>query len=99
MDKVVATGKSITTFKKHSFADKVLTLMLVYSLMQYFVATYSIDIIAGNFNHDLLQDSRNKLLDIFTDDFQMVSKPTKISGFLVYHVYIMKSLMEEYCHC
>ena len=56
---------------------------------------YSIDIIAGDFNYDLLKVSENKFLDIFTDCVQMVNKPTHISGSLIDHVYIKKSLMEE----
>ena len=40
-------------------------------MLQYLVATYSIDIIAGGFNYDLLKVLENKLLDIFTDHLQM----------------------------
>ena len=58
-------------------------------MLQYLVATYSIDIIAGDFNYDLLKVSENKFLYIFTD------KPTHIFGSLIDHVYIKKSLMEE----
>ena len=65
------------SFKKDTFADRVFTLMLVYEnnrcrwnsfkMLQYLVATYPVDIIAGDFNYDLLKVSENKLLDIFTD--------------------------------
>ena len=65
-------------------------------LMQYLLAANSIDIIAGDFNYDLLKVIENKLLDIFTDHVQMVNKPTHISGSLIYHVYIKKTLMEEF---
>ena len=40
--------------------------------------------------------SKNKLLNIFTDHVQMVNKPMHISGFLIDHVYIKKSLIEEF---
>ena len=98
---------SIFSFKKHAFADRVFTLMLVYrkqsmhmqeffQMLQYLLATNSIDITAGEFNYDLLKVSQNKFLDIFTDHVQMVNKPTHISGSLIDHVYIKKSLIEEF---
>ena len=65
-------------------------------MLQYLVATYSIDIIAGGFNYDLLKVLENKLLDIFTDHLQMVNKPTHISASLTGHIYIKESLMEEF---
>ena len=100
-------GVPIFSFKKHAFANRVFTLMLVYwkqsmqmeeffQMLQYLVATYSIDVIAEDFNYDLLKVSVNKLLDIFTDHVQMLNKPTHISGPLIDHVYIKKSLMEGF---
>ena len=65
-------------------------------LMQYLLGANSIDIIAGDFNYDLLKVIQNKLLDIFTDHAQMVNKPTQIYGSLIDHVYIKKTLMEEF---
>ena len=59
-------------------------------LMQYLLATNSIDIIAGDFGYDVLKVIENKLLDIFTDHVQMINKPTHISGLLIDHVYIKK---------
>ena len=56
-------------------------------MLQYLLATYSIDIIAGNFNYDLLKVLQNKFLDIFTDHLQTVNKPTHISEFLIDHDY------------
>ena len=64
-------------------------------MLQYSVTTYSIDIIAGDFNYDLLKVFESKLLDIFRGHVQMVNKPTHISGSLIDHVYIKKSLIEE----
>ena len=49
-------------------------------MLQYSVATYSVDVIAGDFSY---QVSKNKLLDFFTDHVQMVNKPTHISGSLI----------------
>ena len=71
-------GVAILSFKKHGFADRVCTLILVYRkqfmhmqiffrMLQYLLATNSIDIIAGDFNYDLLKVSQNKFLDIFED--------------------------------
>ena len=65
-------------------------------MLQYLLATYSIDIIAGDFNYDLLKVLQNKFLDIFTDHVQTVNKPTHISEFLIDHNYIKKALMEEF---
>ena len=47
-------------------------------MLQYLQATISIDILAGDFNFDLLKASQNNFLDIFTGYFQMVNKPTHI---------------------
>ena len=59
-----------------------------FQMLQYLVATYSIDVIAEDFNYDLLKVSVNKLLDIFRDHVQMLNKPTHISGPLTDHDYI-----------
>ena len=77
LNKFNANGVSILSFKKHAFANRVFTLMLVYrkqsmhikeffQMLQYLLATNSIDITAGEFNYDLLKVSQNKFLDIFT---------------------------------
>ena len=76
LDKFNANGVSIFSFKKHAFADRVFTLMLFYrkqsmpiqefsQMLQYLVATYSIDIIVGDFNYDILKVSKNKLFRYF----------------------------------
>ena len=65
-------------------------------MLQYLLARYSIDIIAGDFNYDLLKMSQNKFLDIFTDHVQIVNKSITISRSLIDHVYIKKALMEEF---
>ena len=63
--------------------------------MEYSVATNYIDILAGDFNYDLLKVSQNRFLDIFTDHVLMVNKPRHIFGYLIDHVYVKKSLIEE----
>ena len=63
--------------------------------MQYLLASNLSPIIAGDFNYDL-QVLENKSLDYFTDHHQTVNKPTHISGSLIGHVYIKKTLMEEF---
>ena len=67
-----------------------------FQIVQYLVATYYIDITTGDFSYDLLKLLENKFLDIFTNHLQMVNKPTQISGSLINHVYIKKSLLEEF---
>ena len=66
-----------------------------FQMLQYLLATHSVDTIAGDFNYDILKVSQNKLLDIFTDQ-PIFNKPTHISGSLIEHVYIKKALMEEF---
>ena len=65
-------------------------------MLQYLLATNSIDIMAADFNYDLLKVTQNKFLAIFTDHVQMVNKPTQTSGSLIDHVYIKQALMEEF---
>ena len=107
LNKFDANGVSVLSFRKHAFADRVFTLMLVYrkqsmhmqeffQMLQYLLAPNSIDIIAWDFNYDILKVSQNKFLDIFTDHVQMVNKPIHISGSLIDHVYNKKALMEEF---
>ena len=67
-----------------------------FQMLQYLLATHSIDIIAGDFNYDFLKVSQNQFLDIFADHFQVVNKPTHVSGSLIDHAYIKKALMEEF---
>ena len=47
-------------------------------MFQYLLTTYTSDIIAGDFNYDLLKVAQKNCLEIFTDHFQMVNKPTYI---------------------
>ena len=47
-------------------------------MLQYLLATNSIDIIAGDYNYDFLNVPQNIFLDIFTNHVHMVNKPTHI---------------------
>ena len=107
VDKFDANGVSIFSFKEHAFVYRVFTLMLVYrkqslgvqefsQIIQYLLAAYSIDIIRGDFNYDLLKVTENKLPDIFGDHFQRVNKVTHISGSLIDHVYVKKTFKQKF---
>ena len=65
-------------------------------MLQYLLATNSIDIIPRDVNYDLVKVSENKLLDIFTHHAQMVNKPVHISRSLIDHVYNKKTLTKEF---
>ena len=65
LDKFDTNGVSIFSFNKHDFAD----------MLQYLLATNSVDIVAGNFNFDLLKVSENNLLlNNFMEHVQIVNK-------------------------
>ena len=55
-------------------------------MLQYLLATLSIDIIAGDFSYDFFKVLQYIFLDIFTDHVQMVNKPTHTSGSLIDHI-------------
>ena len=57
----------------------------IFKMLQYLPTLCSIDIIAGDFNYDLLKMLKNKLLGIFADQVQTVNK---------YHFCITKALAE-----
>ena len=65
-------------------------------IMQYLLATYSVDITGRDFNYDLLKVTENKLSDIFGDHVHIVNKAAHMSGSLIHHVYVKKTLMEEF---
>ena len=76
LDKFDANGLCIFSFKKDTFAEIVFTLMLVYrnqsmqmqefsQMLQYLVPTCSIDIIAGDFNYDLLKSVEKETIKYF----------------------------------
>ena len=59
-------------------------------MLQYLLATNSMDIMAGNFSYDLLKVLQNKLLDVSTGRVQMANKPTQISVSFIEQVHIKK---------
>ena len=67
-----------------------------FQMLQYLLAKNSIDIIAVDFNYDLLKVSQNKFLDIFTGHVQIANKPAHLCGSVIDHVYIKKALIEEF---
>ena len=67
-----------------------------FQMLQYLLATNSIDITAGEFSYYVLKVSQNKLLDIFTDHVRIVHKPTHIPGSLIDRAYINKALMDKF---
>ena len=63
----------------------------VFQMLQYLQATNSVDIVAVDFNFDLLKvPENNLLLNHFTEHIEIVNKATHISGSLIDHVYIKK---------
>ena len=68
-----------------------------FKMLQYLPVTHSVDIVASDYNFDILKVSENNLLlNHFMEQAQIVNKPTHISGSLIDHVYIKKMLMEEF---
>ena len=62
-----------------------------FQMLQYLQATNSVDIVAVDFNFDLLKvPENNLLLNHFTEHIEIVNKATHISGSLIDHVYIKK---------
>ena len=66
-----------------------------FQMLQNLLPTNYVDIVAGDFNFDLLKVSENNLLlNHFIKHAQIVNKPAHISGSLIDHVCINKTLME-----
>ena len=62
-----------------------------FQMLQYLQATNSVDIVAVDFNFDLLKvPENNLLLNHFTEHIEIVNKATHMSGSLIDHVYIKK---------
>ena len=80
LEKFNTNGGSVFSFKKNTFADRGFTLMLLYrnqsmqmeefsQMLQYLVATYSIDIIAGDFNYD----QKIKVSEVSENKYQKIN--------------------------
>ena len=79
-------------YRKHS-----MRMQEFFQMLQYLLATNSVDIVAGDFNFDVSKVSENNLfLNHFTEHVQIVNKAIHISGSLIDFVYIKKTLMEEF---
>ena len=50
----------------------------LFQMLRYRLATNSIDVIAEDFNYNLLKMPYNRILNIFTDYDQMLNKPAHI---------------------
>jgi len=62
-------------------------------LVQHFLINESVNIILGDFNVNALSEN-NYFLDYLTDYHQVVTEPTHISGSLIDHIYVHKSLFQ-----
>ena len=100
-------GVSILSFKKNYFSTNIFTMMLLYrpgsmafeglrEVLEYLIATNTVDIIAGDFNYDLFKANPDKLMDFLKNYSQLVREATHISGSLIDHVYVRKNLLEEF---
>ena len=99
-------GVSIFSFKKHAFANRVVTLMLLYRKQsmqkQEFFQMMQIQqqhlpqILQLETSIMIFQKCWKINFQIFTDHVQWVNKPRQISRSLTDHVFIKKSLMEEF---
>ena len=98
-------GVSNCNFRKSSFVSIPLKLMVLYKLnnqplmtfydyLYYFIEAEEVDIIVGDFNFDAC--SKSRLLQILSEYVQLVEFPTHIAGSTLDHVYVKKSLLEDY---
>ena len=68
-----------------------------FQMLQYLLARKSVHIVVDDFNFDLLKVFENNLLlTHFMENVQIVNKSTHTSGSLIDHVYIKKTLLEEF---
>ena len=98
-------GVSICNFRKSSFVNAPLKLMVLYKLMNqplltfydylyYFIEAKDVDIVVGDFNIDAY--SKSRLSQILSEYVQLVEFPIQIAGSIVDHVYVKKSFWEGY---
>jgi len=98
-------GMSILTIRKPSFADISIKIALIYrqpnSTLRTFyeviqaVVERQIDILLGDFNIDAF-DSSDQLQEILTLYQLVINEPTHLSGSLIDHFYIRKTILENY---
>ena len=70
------------------------TLMKFYDYLYCFIEANKVDIIVGDFNVDAC--SKSRLLEILSEYVQLVEFPTHIAGSTLDHVYVKKSLLEDF---
>ena len=98
-------GVSICNFRKSSFVSVPLKLMILYKLnnqplitfydyLYYFIEAKEVDMIVGDFNIDAC--SKSILPQILSEYVQLVEFPTHITWSTSDHVYVKKSLLEDY---
>ena len=96
---------SICNFRKSSFVNVPLKLMVLYKLniqplmtfydyLYYFIEAKDVDIIVGDFNMDAC--SKSRLSQILSEYVQLVKFSTHIAGSTLAHVYVKKSFLECY---
>ena len=97
-------GISLFTISKKNVPQTRLRMLLLYRKQTINIQTYcenltnllrleSIQNVLADFNINAL-NSNNPLVSVFADYTQIVSKPTHLSGSLLDHVYIKKTLLE-----
>ena len=98
-------GVSICNFRKSTFVSVPLKLLILYKLnnqpliafcdyLYYFTEAKEVDITVGNFNADACNKSR--LPQIISEYIQLVEFQSHIAGSTLDHVYVKKSLLEDY---
>ena len=107
LDKFDTNGVSIFSFKKRDFANRVFTSMLVYrkhsmrmkecfQMLQYLLATNSVEIVAGDFNFDLLKVPKNNLLlNNFMEHVQIVNNWAVLRCIFVLLIYSFSQLIDS----
>ena len=95
-------GLSVVTFRKPNFSERIFTMALLYRLHSssrnifyetiYELVNENIDIIMGDFNINALNSEERHIRRILSSYDMVVTEPTHISGSLLDHVYISKSL-------
>jgi len=100
----ILNAVSIITLRKATFSKKNISLAVIYrqqnienelflSTLNNMLDEHSIDILVGNFNIDALSNEQNIMLSMRDYYKLIVDRPTHLSGGLLDHVYIKKSLM------
>ena len=98
-------GISIVKFKKTSFSEEALDLMILYrghsqtltssyEYLLYFIQANLLDIIIGDFNKDAC--NQLELSHLLTGYTQMVKSQTQIAGLILDHIYVKDYYFEDH---